>query len=485
MTKKIILFLLPTVMLFAVGCKDDTPLTISVVPSAISAPSEGGVYDVTVSASGYWSAAITDSMLYITPSTGKAGETKVQITVAPATDMLERKGGVLFTCGDNQVMLSITRSGLEEVKNYIKVDLTEINAPASGGNYRINIESNVQWQAASSVDWVTLHKTQGQDNDSIAVTVNPNSVSTDLQSGIITISEQSAPDNKVEITVTREGMVVKPAFKYAFFSVDSYKQVQFSPGNLQYQASTRKWRFAEYQYDIIGEDNANISDTYSGWIDLFGWGTGDNPTLHTENESDYSSFHEWGNNSISNDDYDKPYYGQWCTLSKNEWEYLLVKRKNAASLFALGTANGVPGAIILPDDWQLPAGMSFKTWEEEGLKKDDASYVWTWDNNTDHPFDANTYSASEWAIMEKAGAVFLPAAGGRVGTYVTIREGELFGEKISFIVGYYWTSSTNAYKFSFEEDTLYSCYSVMSIGGDDYIYCGHSVRLVYKEIVIN
>lgn len=57
------------------------------------------------------------------------------------------------------------------------------------------------------------------------------------------------------------------------FSVSADKQVSFSKGNLQYQASTNTWRFAENQTDYIGNSNSNISATYDGWIDLFGWGT--------------------------------------------------------------------------------------------------------------------------------------------------------------------------------------------------------------------
>lgn len=57
------------------------------------------------------------------------------------------------------------------------------------------------------------------------------------------------------------------------FSVSATQQVYFSQGNLQYQASTTTWRFAEHQYDYVGADNENISSTYSGWIDLFGFGT--------------------------------------------------------------------------------------------------------------------------------------------------------------------------------------------------------------------
>lgn len=57
------------------------------------------------------------------------------------------------------------------------------------------------------------------------------------------------------------------------FSVSDSTQVVFSQGNLQYRASTNTWRFATNQWDYMGSANSNISQTYSNWIDLFGWGT--------------------------------------------------------------------------------------------------------------------------------------------------------------------------------------------------------------------
>lgn len=85
------------------------------------------------------------------------------------------------------------------------------------------------------------------------------------------------------------------------FTINSNgNQVYFSKGNLQYQASTNIWRFAENQWDYLGEGNSNISETYAGWIDLFGWGTGNNPTNYSENNNDYTSYYEWGDNQISN-----------------------------------------------------------------------------------------------------------------------------------------------------------------------------------------
>ena len=80
-----------------------------------------------------------------------------------------------------------------------------------------------------------------------------------------------------------DGALVKVSYK-----VSDSKRVYFSQGNLQFNAvrgthavygsTTEKpgtWRFAENQYDYIGDSNKNISQFYNGWIDLylFGWGT--------------------------------------------------------------------------------------------------------------------------------------------------------------------------------------------------------------------
>ena len=70
------------------------------------------------------------------------------------------------------------------------------------------------------------------------------------------------------------------------FSVSKNKRVCFSQGNLQYQASTDTWRFAEHQYDVVGmgygltdkhkdcyvggniedSDNRDISSMYEGLV---------------------------------------------------------------------------------------------------------------------------------------------------------------------------------------------------------------------------
>ncbi len=221
-----------------------------------------------------------------------------------------------------------------------------------------------------------------------------------------------------------------------YFSVSASKKVAFSKGNLQYQASTGIWRFAEKQYDCVPYGNDSISDSYSGWIDLFNWGTGDDPTnLMKEANSIYYSFVDWGINSIGSD-----VPNTWRTLACEEWAYMCVSRPNASQLWALGTirleSGGTQyGLILLPDNWITPSGVSFIPSISKGfcLNSNNSYY----NSGGDRSYNHNSYSFSEWAIMESAGAVFLPAAGYRQEN-MQIAAGE----------GMYWTSTNGNMSFS-------------------------------------
>ena len=238
------------------------------------------------------------------------------------------------------------------------------------------------------------------------------------------------------------------------FSVSATKQVTFSPGNLQYHPANNEWRFALHQTDYVGSANYNISATYNGWIDLFGWGTGSAPTKLSEYCIDYQTFVDWGTNKIGDD---AP--NTWRTLSKDEWIYIFYKRPNAQSLFALGSVNGVNGTIILPDKWTTPAGVSFVASTTKGLYWK-GSYYGSNGNNYSH----NTYTSEQWSKMEQAGAVFLPASGYRWGKDV-INVG---------YNGYYWSSTDyNEYYSYFVYFTSYSLFPQYNYSRSD----GFSVRL--------
>ena len=241
----------------------------------------------------------------------------------------------------------------------------------------------------------------------------------------------------------------KSAYKAMPFSVSSSKQVYFSPGNLQYHPANKKWRFAGSQLDYIGYANSNISSTYNGWLDLFGWSTSlTNFGVSTStSSSDYSgSFVDWGTNEIGNDAPNK-----WRTLTYDEWNYLLNNRNNASSLCGVAQVNDVDGLIFLPDNWTCPAGVTFKS----GFH---SSY------GVDYYAAYQTFTAEQWAKLEATGAIFLPAAGDRRGADVANVQ----------IYGYYWSAT--------EDGSYYAGY-LYFYSSEAYMYYynrrrGHSVRLV-------
>ena len=265
------------------------------------------------------------------------------------------------------------------------------------------------------------------------------------------------------------------------FSVSADKQVYFSQGNLQYQASTNTWRFAENQWDYVGGkvrgnvyengvkcDNELISESYNGWIDLFGWGTSGwnsgfncyQPYSISNNNDDYyfgaggniNPNIDWGlYNAISNGGNKT---GLWRTMTKEEWEYVINERiTNSGIRFALAKVNNVKGVILLPDNWSAD--------------------IYSLNNPNEFVLYTNNIITNEiWEnSFENNGAVFLTQAGDRLRLNYYDEE------------GCYWSlsqksdySSTFRWCMTFwENESLGNTTIILSVLSPSY---GHSVRLV-------
>ncbi len=244
------------------------------------------------------------------------------------------------------------------------------------------------------------------------------------------------------------------------FSVSADKKVAISSGNLQYKASDNTWRIAPSQFDCIRSGNSNIADDYDGWIDLFGWGTRDNPTLNTTNSADYSTFKDWGSNIGA----------EWRTLTNTEFAYLFNTRTTATSGMT-GTDNGTAryvkafinvikdsGVVVFPDNFVMPLGVTVTT---DGTITFNGAYT---------AFKNFKVSESDWKKMELAGAVFLPLTGRRSGTSV-----------VNTDMGFYWSSNkttgTSGYCLAFQNSGLNPNCTYYASNSTTVFY-GFAVRLV-------
>lgn len=272
-----------------------------------------------------------------------------------------------------------------------------------------------------------------------------------------------------------------PSILPGAFSVSSTKQVNFTKGNLQYNAAYNSWRFAENQYTYIGNAAGNnvltsARTTQNAWIDWFGWGTSgfDNTVI----DATAVNFQPWAYVNTITGDANNPYqYGpsitimaanaSWSeslatknydwgvynftagveagcrTLTKAEWTYLLATRTNATSLYGFGKLFGVNGIYLLPDSW---------SWSSSAVAAavTAASFVWTAAAKvfTNNVIADDDNGRALWRAMEDAGAVFLPAAGCHNSTGIVN-----VGER-----GWYATStckdSANYYSIYFYPKTL-------------------------------
>lgn len=265
----------------------------------------------------------------------------------------------------------------------------------------------------------------------------------------------------INVTTTK----VDGAISGQFTVNSSGKKVYFSQGNLQATTtdswSTWTFSFMDYQYSTVETNadpycTANYGDKTV--VSLFGWGTSgyEHRTYHwqpysTKNDPGYygayySAYYDlnqagqngnadWGYNAISNGGNTEN--SGWRTMTSDEWSYLLT---NHTKRWA--TVNGVSGLVIRPD------GVSAAV--------------------------AATYTAEAWAVEEAAGAVFLPAAGVRVGNADTQNKSYVISVGTN---AFYWTATSY-------DDGLHKAYRTnidaytTEVTNNANKACGNAVRLV-------
>ena len=389
----------------------------------------------------------------------------------------------------------------------VKFDVTSASASATcmtGFNNTVTIafadasftygmtgEGEIKLPNGSGEKWAILLPQETLEAGEAGSAYSADGFYTGTRGAIPAITENSFLTTGIPVTVdnsTNSGGIIDSKF-----TVDAYgNQVCFSQGNLQFQGSTQTWRFALHQWDFVGDatngnvfegnikcDNGLIDSNYSGWIDLFGWGTsGYNhgatcyqpwstnsnaaSSYYAYGQSSYNLYNnngqaDWGYNAIANG-------GNiencgWRTLKREEWEYVFNTRTTASGIrYAKAVVNTVPGVILLPDNWVESTCTLNNT------------------NSSDSDFTGNTITTDDWNnLFEANGAIFLPAAGYRNGK-------SIYNTGESNRWGMYWSStrgkitygatgnSISAYKWRFS--------STVCEEFDDNRYKGYSVRLV-------
>lgn len=264
---------------------------------------------------------------------------------------------------------------------------------------------------------------------------------------ISSLTLERAKRHSIYLNLRHEKM---PDLVDPYFSVGSNSKVYFSYGNLFCISSSNSSNTAPYLGWCLAEvgDPVNaLGTTYpsydadtrgsnSNWYYNLGthlflsWGTSGynsgaavyNPVMkQTDQSGDYytsiapNSYTDWGVYSHIGYNWYNPSYTAikslprnpssvpgWRTLTSDQWEYLLTERANADAKRGYGKVNGVPGLILLPDNFTMPTFTGASTYHStfHSCNNTSASAL---------SYSNNTYTTAEWQQMKARGAVFLPA----------------------------------------------------------------------------
>ena len=237
-------------------------------------------------------------------------------------------------------------------------------------------------------------------------------------------------------------------------------KVRFSPGNLRCNPvgtpgayTSGIWSFFDKQYEC-GPSSYTLG--HDKEISLFTWGYDATKSVvpdgtdfvegHQNDGESFDDSEDWGSQIGDG--------STWRTLTTAEWQYLFDTRTDASNKVGFATVGGVEGIIILPDTFTDPM-------------KNNGSAAFAPKSSTG--WAANIYTiGGNWEAMETAGAVFLPAAGYRNGSYV-LNVGDY---------GLYWSSTALVESRAYGVDFLSYGVSPDSSGAR----CGgFSVRLITKS----
>lgn len=311
------------------------------------------------------------------------------------------------------------------------------------------VERGVCWGTSPQPEITDLHVTAGSGIGSFSCQITNLTAGTTYYVRAYALSNSGVGYGEV-LSFTTLGLIPEGAIG-GRFSVSPTQQVYFSQGNLLYVYPSNTWQFPEKQWEYLVSGNI---------IGHFGWGTSGwglpntyfhpwdfdftLPGLYGPQEHDLAGELvncDWGSNPIVNGG-GQP--RQWRTLTYSEWEYLFSRNTSSGIIYTRACVSDVNGLILLPDDW-------------------DVSYYPLNPINGDG-FDINIIDRSQWSVLERYGAVFLPAAG--------FRSGDVPGSYEE--IGGYWSSS---HYDKFDAINVYFDQSQFLIAPANRSY-GLSVRLV-------
>ena len=120
----------------------------------------GESHEVSFEATLDWTAAASEDFVTVKPTSGKAGEAKVTVTIGANESYDPRTATLTLTCGEDQKTIQIT----QKQKGALLLTQSDIYVAAEGGKVTVVAKANTNVTATvpdAAKNWITEVKTKG------------------------------------------------------------------------------------------------------------------------------------------------------------------------------------------------------------------------------------------------------------------------------------------------------------------------------------
>lgn len=159
------LMLVAVVALLLVGCQKAVEVSFDGTVQEIEA--QGGSVEVALKSNGEWTVSSSAEWLAVTPTSGN-GDATLTFTAEANTMGEPRSAQITASTKDNTAVLTVTQ---QAPRYYINVTPKEIRCDAEGGEYTIQVSSNINW-TVSVPHWITSSVNEGSNDATVTLTIS-------------------------------------------------------------------------------------------------------------------------------------------------------------------------------------------------------------------------------------------------------------------------------------------------------------------------
>ena len=164
--KKLTILIVAAITFAFMGCRK--PVEVSFDQATQEIDAQGGIIEVSLKSNGEWTLAMTEGWVVVSSMKGN-GDATLTLTVAPNTTGESRITEIIASTKDNTAVLTLTQNAPQY---YVNVNPQGINCDAEGGEYTIEVSSNIEWEVITP-QWMTSSMMNGSNDATFTLTISP------------------------------------------------------------------------------------------------------------------------------------------------------------------------------------------------------------------------------------------------------------------------------------------------------------------------